>query len=258
MKPPRKPAEKASIGRPSTKVERTCALEGCGKPFHAYPSEIARGAGLYCSRECRQASRRDGAVTRAVEPVAAVARAEPKVELVCGGCGGRFRVNPHRDTPERQALYCSQACRSARGPGSNGGEVLERDCENCGEPFTFYASEEDPDGLRGSRRHCSRRCRAEARERRLREFWDRQAELHPPMAPLAPRPDATGEKTPGERLASLRGRAAVLGTLLDRELAKPDPDPGEVAWLRAELSEANAVIHALTSATGPGGRTPPR
>lgn len=232
------------IGRPRKRIRRTCGLAGCGKGFDAKPSEVARGAGIYCSRECRQAGRRAeaGQPSRlaAVRP-----RAEPKVKLVCAGCGERFRVNPHRDTAERQARFCSARCRSERGLGADGGEVTERDCANCGEPFRFYASGEDPEGWRGTRRHCSRRCRSEARVKRVQAIWDRAAARHPsgPAAqPTAVSP--SGERTPEAHLASLRGRSSVLGMLLDRELAKPQPDAQEVAWLRSELAQVQTEIRA--------------
>lgn len=92
-------------GRPSTQVEVRCAL--CGGAFKALPSEIARGAGRFCSMEHRDQARGNGIVG-----TAAAKRDQPDVEVDCKACGAKFYVFPFRrpDGP-RPARFCSDVCR---------------------------------------------------------------------------------------------------------------------------------------------------
>lgn len=48
-----KPTPPSRIGRPRSRVIVICQNPNCGKEFEEFPSEIARGGGNYCSRECR-------------------------------------------------------------------------------------------------------------------------------------------------------------------------------------------------------------
>lgn len=98
---------KRKRGRPSRKIEMVC--EVCPARFLTIPAEIARGAGRYCSAECRG---RAATLKIAARQAPAAPRATPRVEMVCEGCLSRFRVNPHRGPDSsRPARFCSYDCR---------------------------------------------------------------------------------------------------------------------------------------------------
>lgn len=89
-------------GKP-LRVERACGQ--CQTVFLARPGEIARGAGRYCSLECRQR-----ALSLKVAGTS-VQHTKPTEDALCGGCGGSFKVYPYRDVDgPRPARYCSRAC----------------------------------------------------------------------------------------------------------------------------------------------------
>ena len=73
----------------ATGVERVCRQ--CGKPFRAARSDVARGAGLYCSRECRHKAK--------------------SVDLICRVCGREFNVPKSRLAREGfPEPCCSRRC----------------------------------------------------------------------------------------------------------------------------------------------------
>ncbi|MCO8625997.1 hypothetical protein KGP96_11770 [Burkholderia multivorans] len=70
-----------------TSVEVAC--KQCSKPFFAFPSDIKRGNGIYCSAKCQREAR------------------TKKIEKTCATCGTAFFVFPARD---KTAKFCSQSC----------------------------------------------------------------------------------------------------------------------------------------------------
>lgn len=147
---PEKP--KPRRGRPPSRLKIGCEL--CRKEFLALPSEIARGAGRYCSTTCR-----DEARSRQRKPVEDVFRERPtpKIELVCETCGKPFNVNPHRSTETRQARYCSVECSRPLAGRLSTTRMVEAVCGHCKNPFQYRSTE------RYAARHCSMECRRRSR-----------------------------------------------------------------------------------------------
>lgn len=166
---------------PSARVERHCARPSCGEAFMAKPSEIARGAGRYCSALCRDLARRntpEGEARRISEqgpspcegtpsrPVPSKPRPAPSIVLVCATCGAPFRVHPHRALPGRQAKFCSKPCANVcpkRRPNPKRGSRRESQfgglhCETCGHPVTGQRQEQS--SSTGVKRWCSIECTA--------------------------------------------------------------------------------------------------
>lgn len=77
----------AIYAKQRTAIKVQC--QTCGTPFHAFPSDLARGQGKYCSHKC-------GCIGRT-----------RKIERVCASCGNTYFVNPARTNTTR---YCSHAC----------------------------------------------------------------------------------------------------------------------------------------------------
>lgn len=90
-------------GRPKARITVTCEM--CPTKFETIPAELRRGAGRYCSQECRNKAISEKRRAReADEP------RQPTVERICDGCGGTFFVYPHRATAARPARFCSRTC----------------------------------------------------------------------------------------------------------------------------------------------------
>lgn len=82
----------------------------CQKPFKTAPSEVAKGKGKYCSRECYNKARKNG------------------IWLKCLVCGKAFRRTPSV-MATRRATYCSRDCYNETRKRS------VRKCATCGKPF---------------------------------------------------------------------------------------------------------------------------
>lgn len=68
----------------------------CGVSFLVKPSEVARGGGKYCGRECYQNGRNQQEASKSTV-----------VTCSCETCGKVFRIKPHR---RDRTKYCSKAC----------------------------------------------------------------------------------------------------------------------------------------------------
>lgn len=123
-------------------IERECPV--CGNSFQTYPSRVAHGRGIHCSRECQYAANRAKLTTVG------------KISLTCVACGDEFeRYQSETGTKVGGGKYCSRACRDAHWVGENtpnwqGGNgvykrgphwystrrtILKRDgyrCQHCG------------------------------------------------------------------------------------------------------------------------------
>lgn len=99
---------KRKRGRPRARIKVTCGV--CRDEFETIPSELARGAGRYCSEECRARARAMGLKAEA-EPDRP---REPTVERACERCGATFWVYPQRAKATRPARFCSWACKVAK------------------------------------------------------------------------------------------------------------------------------------------------
>jgi hypothetical protein len=86
-------------------VARNCAV--CSAPFSIKASKVARGNGLYCSRDCYHAAR----VGRP-HPRKGVPNPErwPLSDVVCAGCGVTFQ---HRS---KRVRYCNSQCAAKHSP----------------------------------------------------------------------------------------------------------------------------------------------
>ena len=160
-------------GRPPTRIERQCVRAGCVAKFLAKPSEIARGSGLYCSRECRSTGRREGGPeTRAL---VAKERRPPPIQLVCEGCAGSFNVYRYRAEGARTARFCSQRCKGLTAPPGAAPEAgAESVCANPACRRAFLPEEHARRAASaGESVHCSPQCRTEAALARTgrRSIW---------------------------------------------------------------------------------------
>lgn len=155
-RPEPEPEIKRRVGR----QPRTCEM--CLSSFAAFPSEIARGAGRYCSKVCRAAARSEG--RRPIsEPK--VVRVTPSVEAVCEVCCKTFAVNPHRTTDGKKVRFCSVACR-ALGTG-----VREITCPNCGILFRPRVDEIRRPGST-TQKCCSTACRWDLRRKEKNQKYE--------------------------------------------------------------------------------------
>lgn len=106
-------------------IRRTC--EQCSQTFDVFPSDIRRGWGRFCSRQC-----------------AGLARSM-KITLCCAQCGEKFQVRPSKSN----RIYCSAEC---YGISCRLGEWYK--CLACGKEF--YASRAKI--REGGGKYCSRKC----------------------------------------------------------------------------------------------------
>ena len=112
-----------------SKVEKVCPI--CGTTFYAWPSNIKRGQGIYCSKECR------------------VISTTTKVERICPICGKVFYTVPS-SIKKGGGVYCSRKCRDIAKITK-----VERVCPTCGK--TFYVT---PSNIKnGGGIYCSYECR---------------------------------------------------------------------------------------------------
>lgn len=85
--------------------------EGCGKEFVPNPTEVRRGAGRFCSKDCFYKSSR------------------LRVVITCKECGKQFERTPKQHIDN----YCSVECRSKA-------NRINVSCENCGEKLSKVPS----------------------------------------------------------------------------------------------------------------------
>lgn len=155
-KPEAEPEIKRRLGR----QPRTCEM--CLSSFAAFPSEIARGAGRYCTKACRAAARSEG--RRPIsEPE--VVRVTPSLEAACEVCAKTFAINPHRTTDGKKVRFCSVACRSLSACGTEIG------CPNCGNPFRPRVDEKTHPGSK-TQKCCSTTCRWELRRKEQNAVYE--------------------------------------------------------------------------------------
>lgn len=160
------------MGRPPTKIERQCVRSGCGAKFLVKPSEIARGSGLYCSRQCRSAGRREGGpeIRAPVEKE----RRPPPIQLVCEGCKETFNVYRYRAEGARKARFCSCRCKGQAASAAVLEARVESVCANraCGRAFMPDEHARLPADA-GQNSYCSPRCRTAAALARTgrRSIW---------------------------------------------------------------------------------------
>lgn len=109
-----------------------CICRQCGAAFAAVTAEVNRGRALFCSRACRDTSRRN------------------RTAQVCEQCQASFEIKTS-DLKYGRGRYCSQTCYdAARGDGA----WIEGVCDACRQPFSFR---------RGTaRRFCSEGCYRQA------------------------------------------------------------------------------------------------
>lgn len=128
-----------------SKVERTCPA--CGAAFRVFPSKIAHGGGIYCSRACLGVSKRKERVIR-----------------TCEACGAAFEMMPS-SARKNAGKYCSKACESAGRRGVPKTEYVTVACAECGRAFAV------PPG-RANARYCSYPCaHAGSRIDPAERFW---------------------------------------------------------------------------------------
>lgn len=125
-----------------------CKCQTCGKEFEILPSQHRDGRGKFCSHECSH-KRPDG------DP------RNKRVEKKCKVCGKLFQVKAYR---KDDAKYCSQECyRMGRRSG-------KRVCVHCGEEYE--GSKAARDGSPPGKKYCSRSCRDEARNKRVKKVCE--------------------------------------------------------------------------------------
>ena len=116
-----------------TRVSKSCRF--CGNDFSVIPSVLARGSGIYCSRDCK--------------------RADKNVELQCKNCKATFTVTRYR---AKFRSFCSKAC-ARRVSDSISTQLTARPCLMCGTPVFRYPSQFKA----GNGKYCSWSCKSRAR-----------------------------------------------------------------------------------------------
>jgi hypothetical protein len=98
---------------PRPRVRKTCI---CGKEFSVTPSDIARGFGKYCSRECRDIAQMN------------------KIECTCQWCNETFWI-----VPSKIAIGCGKFCSKQC---HNQSMMIQVDsiCQICGKRFSTIPS----------------------------------------------------------------------------------------------------------------------
>jgi endogenous inhibitor of DNA gyrase (YacG/DUF329 family) len=131
-----------------TSIMINCICRKCGKDFLYPASQVNRGRGKYCSRECTGNARR-------------------RVQVKCQNCGKLFEKAEW--AAKRSARhYCSTRCRNlcaidfAHFPPPIKTRI-ERACEICGENFTEVPSRIS----KGYGKYCSKSCYGKSLERRV-------------------------------------------------------------------------------------------
>jgi hypothetical protein len=108
---------------------RTCQV--CGKEFSVIQAVAKKkDSAKYCSKECRDAARRD------------------YVTIVCEGCGKQVFI-PRFEVNRGRGKFCSRECWEKRIDAK-----VTLACANCGREFETWKSQIEHRG----RRFCSRRC----------------------------------------------------------------------------------------------------
>lgn len=133
-----------------------CKNNECGEEFNRPPSVVARGRGLFCSRECfnswgsKNLIKDKGRNWRG-----------GKITLICKQCHLKFYVYPYAF----KQFFCNNKCRgrwlSENKKGENhpswGGGEVEKKCKHCGEVFLIHpAHVKNGEGV-----FCDRKCHGE-------------------------------------------------------------------------------------------------
>lgn len=113
--------------RKKTKVQ--CCCKQCGNAFGVWISEIARGGGKFCSKQCYVAYKLTN---------------NAMVQVECQTCGKAMKMYQVQAKSRR---FCSTEC-SAESRRS----TVTRECQLCGKEFESWAS--------NARKFCSRKCSA--------------------------------------------------------------------------------------------------
>lgn len=126
-----------------TAETRKASCAHCHTPFARKPSQLAKYAENYCSRNCKQASR------SGIE--AAVAARRNGQWHPCGTCGRQVWRTPGT---LHNRVFCSRQCTGKANP--SGYQRVDRivlPCASCGTRFRIL-----PGHMPRGRRYCSRRC----------------------------------------------------------------------------------------------------
>lgn len=162
--PPSK-ADKVFTCSHACKVARSrvgCVCGFCGKQFWEYKSQIAAGAGKYCSKKCHSASM--------AKPPKVVKPKPGPVIKVCEVCGKEYRVPPTRANTARA---CSNECGYKLRAISRSRQV-QVTCKNCGKEYSV------PESHESRSKYCSIGCKNKD-ENYLRTLSERMAGRNNPM-----------------------------------------------------------------------------
>lgn len=107
--------------------ENNCTCLQCGSQFYRSEYYIKHGMNKYCSKECADKSKRNGA------------------EYVCPVCGVTFYRKSSEANRNYGIRYCSSSCYN-----SNRNHKTEKICKTCGKSFYSYSD---------SSKYCSSACR---------------------------------------------------------------------------------------------------
>lgn len=132
------------------RIKRICGK--CGKDFFAIPSQVSRGGGKFCSKDC-VLSWRSVNDKGPNNP----AWKGGKAKRVCETCGKAFFATP-ATARKGQARFCGQRCYGLWRSNNNNGEdssswkggLKSRKCLMCEKIFEIYPN--------GARKFCSRKC----------------------------------------------------------------------------------------------------
>lgn len=207
----------AATGTAETR-KATCAH--CSAPFTRKPSQLAKYAESYCSRECKQASR--------IGIAAAIAARRNGQWHPCGTCGEQVWRTPGTLRPR---VFCSRQCNGKAVP--SGYQRVDRVvliCATCGGRFRILPGHA-PRGRRFCSQPCANRASNDLRRGQPGMRWpaERKARV---SASLRRRYLAGGDELRLEMSARMRG--ANNPQWRDGRARKPY-EPGFTRGLKAQI-----------------------
>jgi len=139
------------------RVDRICKT--CGKHFLALASEVRRGGGVFCCRDCWRADAKKtfGERSKATPRLRGLDNPRNTLEeIICYGCGQPY-LAPRWKRERNARHFCSKNCYETW--RSNESRALDTKCTVCG----IYIRRDASNAKRNSNFFCSKECYAKWR-----------------------------------------------------------------------------------------------